>query len=100
MEKLNKFYSAWHNAIRRGKCSWTCCGFHEQEMARPVQEAFRRGEIEKAVEILNTYYPEGFVRNKFPGRCPACQGFVGREEGYLFRENGQWIVRHTNCLDS
>lgn len=35
--------------------------------------------------------------NKFPGKCSKCSELVPAGEGTLARENGQWLVTHSDC---
>lgn len=37
------------------------------------------------------------LRNKYPGYCYRCGGFVDRGKGHFERKNGYWRIQHADC---
>lgn len=37
------------------------------------------------------------MRNKYPGYCYRCGGFVDRGKGHFERKNGYWRIQHADC---
>lgn len=39
------------------------------------------------------------MKNRFPGRCPVCGGYVPASTGTMAREGDKWVVRHATATD-
>lgn len=37
------------------------------------------------------------MRNKYPGYCYRCGGFVDRGKGHFERKSGHWRLQHADC---
>lgn len=37
------------------------------------------------------------MRNKYPGYCYRCSGYVEKGEGHFERSRGFWRVQHADC---
>lgn len=37
------------------------------------------------------------MRNKYPGYCYRCSGYVEKGKGHFERKNGHWRIQHADC---
>ncbi|WP_185079687.1 hypothetical protein [Enterococcus gallinarum] len=37
------------------------------------------------------------MRNKYPGYCYRCGGYVEKGKGHFERKNGYWKIQHADC---
>lgn len=40
------------------------------------------------------------MQNKYPGKCISCGERVAANAGILDKEDGRWVVLHTECATS